>query len=248
MDRKKKAQAMSGKRRPRAARRSLSRPEAVERCVVHGVVIYPDRLRAASLTVVAFDQDETGNNRLGESVTDAEGNYRIEYSAADHRLSKNKKNNRSGADVFVRVYTAPGALVFSSDTVRSAPKDRRIDVHLPAVQFVVHGRMTGADKGQLVRAYDVDLRREELVGYDFTAPDVNYEIPYSPHKFNRAETGAADLRVGVRLHDEGWLWSDTFYNADADQIVNLEIAQAAAPSPSEYQRYLKAKTAWVTPL
>ena len=230
------AQAVGSVKRSRSARKYLAAPKPVQRFVVHGVVYYPDKTLAASLTVIVFAQDESGNSRLGESVTDAEGRYRIEYSAAD-QLSKNDKG---GADVFVRVYGAPGALVFRSDTVRSAPGNLRIDAHLPAFQFVVHGRVTGADKGQLVRAYDLDLRGEELLGYDFTDSDGNYEIPYGPHKFNRAETGTADLRVGVRLHDDEWLWSDIVYNADADQIVNLEIEQAALPFPSEYQRYLAA--------
>ena len=190
-----KAQTARGARTPRA-RKSQAALQSAERFLVHGVVSYPDKLRAAKVTVVAFDLDETGKNRLGESVTDAEGNYRIEYSAADYRLSKNEKG---GADIFVRVYGSQGALLFHSDVVRSAPADLRIDATLPAVQFVVHGRVTAGGKGQLVRAYDMDLRGEELLGYDFTDADGNYEIPYRPRKFKRAEVGAADLRVTVRL-------------------------------------------------
>jgi hypothetical protein len=227
----KQERASHGKQSLATNKTKIVATKQTERFVVHGVVSYPDKSLAAGLTVIAFDQDEIGKNRLGESVTDAEGNYRIEYCANDFRLSTNEKG---GADIFVRVYSSQGALLFHSDTVRSAPADLRLDANLPAVQFVVRGRVIGGDRGQLVRAYDVDLRGEELLGYDFIDATGNFEIPYSPRKFKRAEIGTADLRVSVRLQDGGAHSSEIFYNAAADKTVNLEISIDSAADPLPY--------------
>ena len=210
--------------------------EPTQRLIVRGTVSYPDTSPAAGLTVIAFDKDIEGEDRLGEATTDAAGAYQITYSAAQFRRSKNEGR---GADVFLRVYSAKHELLFQSDTVGNAPADLRVDVKLPAGQFVVRGRVTGASKGQLVRAYDKDLRSEEPLGEAFTDAEGNYEIRYSPEKFKRAEKGAADLRIAV-CHPEGreLLSSDIFFNADLDQTVNLEITEGVPPPPSEYERYL----------
>src|SRR5215204_7469922 len=44
--------------------------------IVHGQVLYADQKPATGVQVVAFDRDVAGEDRLGSSITDAEGAYR----------------------------------------------------------------------------------------------------------------------------------------------------------------------------
>jgi Tc toxin complex TcA C-terminal TcB-binding domain/ABC toxin N-terminal region/Neuraminidase-like domain len=102
---------------------------------------------------------------------------------------------------------------------------------------VVRGRITGAGKGQMVRAWDKDLRSEELLGEAPAGSD--YEIRYSPQKFKGAEKGTADLRVAVYNSDgKELLSSGIFFNAAPDMTVNLEMTEGLPPALSEYESYL----------
>ena len=47
----------------------------------------------------------------------------------------------------------------------------------------------------IVRAFDKDLRREELLGEAVTGSDGRYEIRYLSSRFTRAEKNLADLIV-----------------------------------------------------
>src|SRR5687767_10721122 len=64
---------------------------------VSGTVTYTDKTPAAGVTVIAFDQDIGGEDRLRDAVTDEKGLYRIEYTDAQFRRSKNESR---GADIF----------------------------------------------------------------------------------------------------------------------------------------------------
>src|SRR5262245_59866438 len=96
----------------------------------------------------------------------------------------------------------------------------------PPSRFVVHGEVRYAD-GQpaaclTVRAFDKDLRHEELLGEALTDAEGNYEIGYSPVQFQRAEKGKADLRVAVCNSDGGeQKTSDIHFNAAADATIDL---------------------------
>lgn len=84
------------------------------------------------------------------------------------------------------------------DALRRALADR------PA-EFRVVGRVRHAD-GQPavrvgVRAFDRDLRREQLLGESTTDPAGRYHVAYSPERFLRAAEGRhhhSDRRAGVR--------------------------------------------------
>src|SRR6185503_8904570 len=98
--------------------------DPARRFVVRGTVSYPDKSPGVGLLVTAFDQDVAGKDQLGQAVTDEKG-YRIEYSEARFRRSRNE---RRGADVFVRVYGATGDLLFQSKTVVNAPTELQLNV------------------------------------------------------------------------------------------------------------------------
>jgi hypothetical protein len=115
-------------------------------------------------------------------------------------------------------------------------------------QFVVHGQITYANgagaKGMLVRAYDKDLRSEQLLGEASTALDGAYSISYSYSKFALAEAGTADLRISVCNADGREIASSPIrFNAKTDETINV-VLPATVSGSSEYEGLLAA----VTPL
>lgn len=81
-----------------------------QRLIVRGTVSYRDMSPAAGLTVIAFDKDIGGEDRLGQATSDATGGYLITYSAAEFRRSPNESR---GADIFIRIHGANDLLLFS---------------------------------------------------------------------------------------------------------------------------------------
>src|SRR5215813_4370648 len=108
-----------------SARRPGRSPDDGSNHTVRGTVTYPGKFPGVRLNVGAFDQGIGGEDRLGEAITDEKGRYRIEYT--DGRSGRSKYQSR-GADVFVRVHSADGALLAQSRTVRNAPPDLLLDV------------------------------------------------------------------------------------------------------------------------
>ena len=70
---------------------------------------------------------------------------------------------------------------------------------LSTIDMVVQGTLRRSDgrplAGALVRALDVNLRSEDLLGEAKSEEDGWYEIPYTLAKLKRAKKKAADLRT-----------------------------------------------------
>ena len=211
--------------------------DPVQHLIVRGTVSYPDKSPAIGLTVTAFDKDVGGENLLGNATVDAKGNYHITYSAAQFRRSSNESR---GADVFVRIHDVNNVLRFQSKTVVNAPADLLLNVQLPAKTFVVRGQVRLADgtplAGALVRAYDKDLRKQQLLGTATTDPTGHYEIPFRREKFVRAERGTADLIVRVfrnKPTGKPLAESQLRMNVGADATVDFTVP---VPVVSEWVR------------
>ena len=96
--------------------------------------------------------------------------------------------------------------------------------------------------GKIVRAFDKDLRSEELLGEHNTDAEGRYEIQYSAEQFSRAEKQHADLIV--RAYDDGLeiTSSAIIFNAASEETVNLIIDNDAYRGPSEYERLVQDLT------
>ena len=225
----------------RTRKTASDEPQKVEdkKFVVYGVVLHSDSTPAQGMTVIAYDKDVSGENLLGESTTGAKGSYRIVYSAAQFRLSKNESG---GADIFVRIHGVNDVLLFQSKTVRNAPTDLHMDVKLPAAQFVVRGQVRLADGkpvvGALVRAFDRDMRKPQLLGTATTDTTGHYEILYRHEQFSHAERGTAELIVRAfdnNSTDKPLAESQVRINAGNDATINL-IVPAFESAASEWER------------
>src|SRR5215213_879317 len=99
--------------------------------IVNGSITDQQAAPLKGLIVRAFDQDpKTPENFLGESVTDAGGQYKISFTEKDFKLGGVESG---GPDVFIRVYDGD-ALLGESPVTRSAKKQIRIDL---AVGFII---------------------------------------------------------------------------------------------------------------
>jgi hypothetical protein len=106
----------------------------------------------------------------------------------------------------------------------------------------VDGRVAAA---VTVRAFDKDLRSEQLLGEVLTDESGNYDIGYSGSQFNRAEKTSADLIVRV-FGPKGELLASSavVFNAAPEEVVNVLLGGDVLLGPSEYTRI----TADVEPL
>ena len=242
-------QAVSSKanrnRTSRAARTSspsassIGAANALSGLLLHGTLSYDPKTTAPGLTILAFDQDTGGENLLGQAVSDAAGQFRIEYADADFRLSVSE---RGGADVFFVVRAQDGHELVRTKTRRNAPRDYEVSITIPEQVLVVRGTVTDAAGLAVARArveaLDVDLRSEESLGVAKTAQDGSFRIAYTTTQFRRAEKAGADLRVRVVDRQQHELaTSPIWYGAPADVEINLRLPADGA-ALSEFERLL----------
>jgi hypothetical protein len=83
--------------------------------LVKGEVHLSDGSPFAGLTVRAFDRDLRGEELLGETTTDENGQYEITYSATQFRRAE-----KSSADIIVRAYEKGSKLVTESQIIFNA--------------------------------------------------------------------------------------------------------------------------------
>jgi hypothetical protein len=107
--------------------------------------------------------------------------------------------------------------------------------------FIVRGTVKRPDgapvAGAIVKAYDKDLRKEQLLGESKTDRTGQYEIRYSPARFSRAEKKSADLIVRVYTDNAGVLAESAIvFNAREVETVDIVVADLR----SEYERLAEA--------
>lgn len=113
----------------------------------------------------------------------------------------------------------------------------------PVADFVVQGTVQIEDcddeplAGLLVRAFDRDLRNEQLLGEGTTDENGHYEISYTAADFSRAEKESADLLVRTYNEVESLVAeSETVFNAGHIQMIDLDVEYSDDLLPSEYER------------
>ncbi len=224
-----------------SANKSRTRPPADtgEISVVFGTITFANARPAAGLNVIAFDKDESREDRLGQATTDVTGAYKIPYSASTFRRSPKE---RGGADVIVRVYNEQNELLFTSKAKNNAPAEYRLNVQLSAPRYVVRGIVNDANgkplPNMIVRALDRDLRFPQLLGTDETGANGDYRIDYCPDDFRLGDLPsrrAPWLIVEVRETAEGEpLARQEVQRADRNQILSFSLSNVGAIS--EWQR------------
>ncbi|HQN65090.1 MAG TPA: neuraminidase-like domain-containing protein [Methylophilus sp.] len=95
------------------------------------------------LTVIAFDKDLRKEQALGQSLTDAQGNYRVEYTAKDFAIAEGVADK---PDLLVRVYSDKDktTLIAESETRFNAGRDEVFDFTIVAQSISEWERITSA--------------------------------------------------------------------------------------------------------
>ena len=94
---------------------------------VKGTVRFADSSPATKLKLSAFDRDLRSEQALGQSQTDRQGLYEIQYSA--RQFLKAEKGN---ADLVVKAFAADGSLLAASPVLFNAPPSAEVDLTIPA--------------------------------------------------------------------------------------------------------------------
>jgi len=223
---------------------TLPPPEPATLNRVEGKVSRPDETVVVDALVQAFDVSMESEQFLGKAITDAFGRFKISYLGKPFEA-------RGGADLIVRVFDAQGRILATSAVIRKARLVEQvslvIDDQPPAQKpFVVRGTVREVNgkvsAGVTMRAFDRDLRSEELLGETRADANGKYEIRYSPEQFRRAEKGSADLLVAAFDDKEQQLVSSPIiFNAQPEEIVDLSIG-GEYRGPSEYENLLAELT------
>lgn len=194
--------------------------------VVNGQILYADKKPVIDVKVIVFDQDIAREDPLGEAVTDQDGRYQITYSESQFRRTEKEIG---GPDLIVRVYSAEGKVMAQSKRKRNADQEETVDLTVGSEEsFVVSGTVRRSDgrpaAGAIVRAYDQDLRKKQLLGKKVTDAAGHYSIDYTSRKFLRAEKGRAELYVAlVDAKGKKLVSSEVLFNAPSEASINLTL-------------------------
>ena len=94
---------------------------------VKGTVRLADGSPAAGVKVSAFDRDLRVEQLLGQSQTNRDGSYRIQYSADAFT-----KAEGGSADLVVKAFASDGSLLAASPVLFNAPPSAEVDLTIPA--------------------------------------------------------------------------------------------------------------------
>src|SRR5215470_15025500 len=94
-----------------------------ETLTITGQIILADASPFVGSTVRAFDKNLRAEMLLGETKSDAGGEYTITYT-----LQKLGRPDKQNADLVVRVFDALGKQLGASDVLFNAPAEATIDV------------------------------------------------------------------------------------------------------------------------
>jgi hypothetical protein len=94
---------------------------------VKGTIRLADGSPAFGINVSAYDRDLRTEQLLGQSQTERDGSYRIQYSADAFT-----KAEAGSADLVVKAFAADGSLLTASGVLFNAPTSAVIDVTIPA--------------------------------------------------------------------------------------------------------------------
>lgn len=196
------------------------------------------------LRVEAWDKDLIFHDLVGTAVTDVDGGFRIDLGESHFKeLFQDRQ-----PDLFFKVFREDELIKSTGDSVlwnvAAGSTEVVIEVAIPATAepetLVVRGKVRDADGnlliGIVVKAFDKDLRNDELLG-EATTNKAGYEIRYSAHQFRRAEKGNADLLVKAYAAEGARpAASPVLFNAPLVANVDLTIPAEVLLPPTLFEK------------
>src|SRR2546423_7596111 len=203
------------------------------------------RQGVAGLKVEAWDKEKIVRDRVGFTTTKEQGAFQIEFTVSFfEQLFLHRE-----PDLFFKIFRGEELIKSTENSilwnVKAGETKIEIEVDLPVVDppktLLVQGKVQRADgspvQGVSVRAFDQDLRHEQLLGQVITDAGGNYHIPYSISQFNRAEKENADHVVKAFAADGSLLAaSPVVFNGGPVETINLLVGGTVLLGPAEYTR------------
>lgn len=162
---------------------------------INGNVINQQGIGVPDLRIEEWDKDLLFDDLVGSAITDKNGRFQIEFSEKFFRECFLDRQ----PDLFFKIYHGSQFIKSTEESVLwnvkkgENPVTIEIDesVREESKGFIVKGRIRQANKSPLVngvvRAFDKDLRSEQLLGEACTDKEGRYEISYTRAQFRRAE-------------------------------------------------------------
>ena len=194
----------------------------------------------SNLKVEAWDKDNLIDDLVGNSMTDDNGGFNIVFTRKYFKeLFLDQK-----PDLYFKIFSGTTLLSSTENNVmwniESDQKDIEIFLDMETTnkkpQFVVKGKVTNKNnnplRGLLVKAFDLDMRSETLLGENVTDQNGMYKITYAGIPQNPSEKGSADLCMRVYngneiLFDTGI--DDVIFNAAETETINIVIEKIIKP-------------------
>lgn len=207
------------------------------------------------LRVEAWDNDIFFDDFVGSAETDENGDFNIVFSSPFFQEWLTDKN----PDLYFKIFSEKKLILNTCDNIiwQAGRQTQGIVIEVDLEEgnepllksnYSVRGTVTDV-QGQgladlIVRAYDVDLRSEELLGKVKTNAEGKYEIEYSRNHFKRTEKRNADLAIKVFGYDGQELLhapslDEVRFNAEKRIRVNITIDAEISPHIDEFTTTVK---------
>ncbi|MDN3514337.1 MAG: neuraminidase-like domain-containing protein [Candidatus Brocadia sp.] len=201
--------------------------EGREQFVVQGQIRQADGSPLVSGLVRAFDKDMRSEEQLGETTTDREGRYEIQYTADQFRRAEKKT-----ADLIVRVLNREGLPLVSSQILFNAPPIAKMDLTIPAevVQPPTLFERIGLALVPLLEGLKVEELEEDKEHQDLTflSGETGFE------KLILARFALAHRLVHQGIQAEFWfvLLGGSVYQFTENQSINEQLAKVLDSLPA----------------
>lgn len=200
------------------------------------------------LTIKAYDHNpESGNQFLGEAVSNEKGQYLIRYLEEQIKIFD---KNGDGPDIYIQIFDGD-KLVGKSSVRRNAGKSITINLKIDALDvtiltklpFSVSGTVSQSHgqplAGACVFAFNKKLRSLQLLGETTTEKDGRYEISYGsePELNSPQRQMPVNLMIRVQDKEENILAGPiTRYNAKTQERINLTAQNPSEVGMSEFEK------------
>ncbi len=186
------------------------------------------------LRVEAWDKDSIFDDLVGSALTDANGSFQMGFDESYF----NEYFSDRRPDLFFRIFYQNRLILSTEDSVlwnvdRSDTEivievDTPVEPEPQPQPFIVQGHIRLADEspviGTTVRAFDKDLRCEQLLGQKQTDNQGFYRITYFAQQFRKREKDSADLIVKAFTANNSLLaTSPVLFNAPPVAEIDLTI-------------------------
>lgn len=202
-----------------------------------------DDLPLPGILVEVHEQDPEGDHKVAGAITDANGYFELSFRDG------NLLTELEDAKLYFRLYdedqlihdTKAASLAFRSDLTWRFDFAMNLSGEGAGTDFSIHGRLLQADGspiiGYLVRAYDLGLVDEVLIGEASSVEQGKYSIEYTRADLSHPAKKRADLILRVyrsSRETEHEIQTPLILSAQAIEQINLVVSDEPYTGPTEY--------------